>query len=260
METKSKPERATKLSVGTRTETKNKASSKSSVGQRSKCDRDGIRNYTRIRIGVTEIMISPNLGCAIEIERKQPTNAAARDECCGDAAVGDEARNFHGRAVVLFRTVFNVSHLRSLFHSNDRKRDRYVTTRTLRTPLYRLSRALARTLGSGRTLHAAAVSLLLRRIGRWSGREIDASQAERLSRSSLSIVPRSHLYARLRRNATMSHTFSSPFVAPAHKYHDGTAIAQLNHIRGNVRPAVTVAMVVDRISVSTVLEEKQLQP
>ncbi|GBP03497.1 hypothetical protein EVAR_101836_1 [Eumeta japonica] len=36
-------------------------------------------------------------------------------------------------------------------------------------------------------LRAAAVSLLLGRIGRWSGREIDASQAERISRSSLSI-------------------------------------------------------------------------
>ncbi|GBP08398.1 hypothetical protein EVAR_77105_1 [Eumeta japonica] len=37
-------------------------------------------------------------------------------------------------------------------------------------------------------LCAAAVSLLLGRIGRWSGREIDASQGERLGRSCLSIV------------------------------------------------------------------------
>ncbi|GBP38240.1 hypothetical protein EVAR_18120_1 [Eumeta japonica] len=39
-------------------------------------------------------------------------------------------------------------------------------------------------------------------------KEIDASQAERLGRSCLSIVPRSHSHARLRRNATMSHAFS----------------------------------------------------
>ncbi|GBP07058.1 hypothetical protein EVAR_4471_1 [Eumeta japonica] len=36
-------------------------------------------------------------------------------------------------------------------------------------------------------LRAAAVSLLLGRIGRWNGREIDASQAERVGRSCLSI-------------------------------------------------------------------------
>ncbi|GBP86368.1 hypothetical protein EVAR_62730_1 [Eumeta japonica] len=35
---------------------------------------------------------------------------------------------------------------------------------------------------------ACRLSLLLRRIGRWSGREIDASQAERLNRSCLSIT------------------------------------------------------------------------
>ncbi|GBP97572.1 hypothetical protein EVAR_90299_1 [Eumeta japonica] len=39
-------------------------------------------------------------------------------------------------------------------------------------------------------------------------KEIDASQAERLGRSCLSIVPRSRSHARLRRNATMSHAFS----------------------------------------------------
>ncbi|GBP26264.1 hypothetical protein EVAR_16118_1 [Eumeta japonica] len=37
-------------------------------------------------------------------------------------------------------------------------------------------------------LCAAAVSLLLGPIGRWSGREIDASQAERLARSCLSVA------------------------------------------------------------------------
>ncbi|GBP21414.1 hypothetical protein EVAR_12015_1 [Eumeta japonica] len=37
-------------------------------------------------------------------------------------------------------------------------------------------------------LCAAAFSLLFGRIGRWSGREIDPSQAERLGRSSLSIA------------------------------------------------------------------------
>ncbi|GBP21759.1 hypothetical protein EVAR_10937_1 [Eumeta japonica] len=62
---------------------------------------------------------------------------------------------------------------------------------------------------SGRTrLGAPAVPLLYGRIGRWSGREIDASHAERLSRSYLSIVPRSRSHARLRRNATLSHAFS----------------------------------------------------
>ncbi|GBP27616.1 hypothetical protein EVAR_102870_1 [Eumeta japonica] len=61
-------------------------------------------------------------------------------------------------------------------------------------------------------LCAAAVSLPLRRIGRWSGREIDASQAERLGdRASLSRVPRSRSHARLRRNTTMSHAFSSHY-------------------------------------------------
>ncbi|GBP39482.1 hypothetical protein EVAR_23833_1 [Eumeta japonica] len=39
-------------------------------------------------------------------------------------------------------------------------------------------------------------------------KEIDASQAERLGRSCLSIVPRSRLHVRFRRNATMSHAFS----------------------------------------------------
>ncbi|GBP12798.1 hypothetical protein EVAR_6122_1 [Eumeta japonica] len=39
-------------------------------------------------------------------------------------------------------------------------------------------------------------------------KEIDASQAERLGRSCLSIVPRSRSHARLRQNATMSHAFS----------------------------------------------------
>ncbi|GBP81599.1 hypothetical protein EVAR_62086_1 [Eumeta japonica] len=39
-------------------------------------------------------------------------------------------------------------------------------------------------------------------------KEIDASQAERLGQSCLSIVPRSRSHARLRRNATMSHAFS----------------------------------------------------
>ncbi|GBP53823.1 hypothetical protein EVAR_42541_1 [Eumeta japonica] len=39
-------------------------------------------------------------------------------------------------------------------------------------------------------------------------KEIDASQAERLGRSCLSIVPRSRSHARLRQNATMSHTYS----------------------------------------------------
>ncbi|GBP18535.1 hypothetical protein EVAR_12996_1 [Eumeta japonica] len=38
-------------------------------------------------------------------------------------------------------------------------------------------------------------------------KEIDASQAERLGRSCLSIVPRFRSHARLRRNATMSHAF-----------------------------------------------------
>ncbi|GBP84540.1 hypothetical protein EVAR_66848_1 [Eumeta japonica] len=37
-------------------------------------------------------------------------------------------------------------------------------------------------------LCAAAVSLLLGRVGRWSGRDMDASQAERLGRSCLSIA------------------------------------------------------------------------
>ncbi|GBP56796.1 hypothetical protein EVAR_91448_1 [Eumeta japonica] len=55
---------------------------------------------------------------------------------------------------------------------------------------------------------AAAVSVRLERIGRWRGREIDASQAERLGRSCLSIVPCSRSHAGLRRNATMSHAFS----------------------------------------------------
>ncbi|GBP80077.1 hypothetical protein EVAR_22000_1 [Eumeta japonica] len=45
------------------------------------------------------------------------------------------------------------------------------------------------------SLCAAAVSLLLGRIGRWSGRE-------------RSLVPRSRSHARLRRNATMSYAFS----------------------------------------------------
>ncbi|GBP66611.1 hypothetical protein EVAR_50436_1 [Eumeta japonica] len=39
-------------------------------------------------------------------------------------------------------------------------------------------------------------------------KEIDASQAEHLGRSCLSIVPRSRSHARLRRNATVSHGFS----------------------------------------------------
>ncbi|GBP32865.1 hypothetical protein EVAR_81653_1 [Eumeta japonica] len=56
-------------------------------------------------------------------------------------------------------------------------------------------------------LCAAAVSLLLERIGRWSGREIDASQAEKPI-VSLSLVPRSCSHARLRWNVTLSHAFS----------------------------------------------------
>ncbi|GBP88644.1 hypothetical protein EVAR_103889_1 [Eumeta japonica] len=47
----------------------------------------------------------------------------------------------------------------------------------------------------------------------WSRREVDASQAERLDRSYLSVVSRSRSHARLRWNATMSHSFSS--VQPA---------------------------------------------
>ncbi|GBP69311.1 hypothetical protein EVAR_49598_1 [Eumeta japonica] len=39
-------------------------------------------------------------------------------------------------------------------------------------------------------------------------KEMDASQAERLDRSCLSIVPRSRSHARIRRNATMNHVFS----------------------------------------------------
>ncbi|GBP82601.1 hypothetical protein EVAR_61462_1 [Eumeta japonica] len=57
-------------------------------------------------------------------------------------------------------------------------------------------------------LYAGAISLLLGGIGRWSGRETDASQAERLGRSYLSILPRSRSHARLGRNATMSHASS----------------------------------------------------
>ncbi|GBP67721.1 hypothetical protein EVAR_40492_1 [Eumeta japonica] len=45
-------------------------------------------------------------------------------------------------------------------------------------------------------------------------KEIDASQAERLGRSYLSLVPRSRSHARLRRNATMSHVFSVPPMTP----------------------------------------------
>ncbi|GBP36293.1 hypothetical protein EVAR_85542_1 [Eumeta japonica] len=40
------------------------------------------------------------------------------------------------------------------------------------------------------------------------GKEIDASQAERLGRSCFSLVPRSRSRARLRRKTTMSHDFS----------------------------------------------------
>ncbi|GBP23718.1 hypothetical protein EVAR_13673_1 [Eumeta japonica] len=46
-------------------------------------------------------------------------------------------------------------------------------------------------------LCAAAVSLLLGHIGRWSGREIDASQAELLGRSYLSIACSALSLARL---------------------------------------------------------------
>ncbi|GBP66655.1 hypothetical protein EVAR_50480_1 [Eumeta japonica] len=52
----------------------------------------------------------------------------------------------------------------------------------------------------------------LPRLGR-AHKEIDASQAEHLGWSCLSIVPRSRSHARLRRNVTMSHAFSG--VQPA---------------------------------------------
>ncbi|GBP62704.1 hypothetical protein EVAR_48049_1 [Eumeta japonica] len=55
-------------------------------------------------------------------------------------------------------------------------------------------------------LCAAAVSLLLGPSAD-GVEEIDASQAERLAQSCLSIVPRSRSHARVRRNATMSHAF-----------------------------------------------------
>ncbi|GBP51939.1 mRNA-capping enzyme [Eumeta japonica] len=45
-----------------------------------------------------------------------------------------------------------------------------------------------------------------KRVARY--KEMDASQAERLGRSCLSVVPCSRSHARLRRNATMSHDFS----------------------------------------------------
>ncbi|GBP06195.1 hypothetical protein EVAR_3557_1 [Eumeta japonica] len=77
-------------------------------------------------------------------------------------------------------------------------------------------------------------------------KEIDASQAERLGRSCLSIVPRSRSHARLRRNATMSHAFTHAVflcnichienkiqetkvsVIPTHKNTDTTNMTMIN--------------------------------
>ncbi|GBP10881.1 hypothetical protein EVAR_5461_1 [Eumeta japonica] len=60
-------------------------------------------------------------------------------------------------------------------------------------------------------------------------KEIDVSQAERLGRSCLSIgsLPRSRSYARLRRNATMSHAFSEIQV----KYRFGIGITSRTGIK-----------------------------
>ncbi|GBP16194.1 hypothetical protein EVAR_9907_1 [Eumeta japonica] len=64
--------------------------------------------------------------------------------------------------------------------------------------------------------YAAAVSLLLGRIGRWSGREIGSSQAERLGQSCLSI-PRSALS--LARSAQVERDNESYFFVRAASVH-----------------------------------------